>query len=400
MSANRLLPASAGAGLAVYALSATGVPQVAQAQAALEVQSRFPRWVAPGAVYEVRGRTVPEAAVQLWVEATRRARVLSVPRGGFRFRLRSPSSRGSYAVSVTSGAARVEAGTLHVRPLVLAAVGDVRFGNGVLYAIELRGARWRWRSVAGILRSADLAVANLEGAVSTRGAPWPGKKFTFRGPPYALRAARAYAGVDVLSLANNHTLDYGRAAFADTIANARRFRIATAGGGRDLTAARRPAILTAGNLRVAFLAYSDVRPLGFEAGGDRSGAAPAFPEYIGPDVRAARRGAEIVVVYFHWGIERARTPSGRQRRLARAAFGAGATVVLGAHPHVLQVMGRRPRGRFASWSLGNFVFAADSPGTERTGILRLRLGRRGVLRWGFRRATIHWVQPRLNEVSH
>jgi Bacterial capsule synthesis protein PGA_cap len=395
MDLARVLLATAATAVVGLALWTTGTPRVARAQATLEVRSTLPPWVAPGAAYPVRGRTNPNTAVELWEGSRRRARVVSGPEGGFRLRARAPDAPGAYGLRVVSGGASVSAGRLRVRPLVLAAVGDVTFGDGVLSAIELHGARWPWRSVAGILRSADIAVANLEGAVSTRGAPWPGKKYTFRGPPYALRAARTYAGVDGLSLANNHTLDYGRTAFADTIAHARRFRIATTGGGRNLAAARRPAILIAGNLRVAFLGYSDVRPLGFDAGAGVSGTAPAFPEYIHPDVRAARQRADIVVVYFHWGSELAGRPSDRQRSLARTAFDAGATVVLGAHPHVLQPRGRWAGGRFVAWSLGNFVFAANSPRTEATGILQLRLGRRRVLRWGFRPATIHWVQPRL-----
>ncbi|MGH3007749.1 MAG: CapA family protein, partial [Gaiellaceae bacterium] len=213
-------------------------------------------------------------------------------------------------------------------------------------------------------------------------------------PPYALRAAASFAGVDVVSLANNHSLDYGRTAFRDTIRHARRFGIAPMGGGADLRLARRPAILVRGNLRVAFLGFSDVRPLGFDAGASRPGATPAFPEYIRPDVRAARRRADVVVVYFHWGAERATTPSLRQRSFAQIALDAGAHVVLGSHPHVLQPIERK-RKRLVAWSLGNFVFPAHSPGTERTGILRLELGAHGVIGHGFRRARIHGVQPRL-----
>jgi poly-gamma-glutamate synthesis protein (capsule biosynthesis protein) len=137
-----------------------------------------------------------------------------------------------------------------------------------------------------------------------------------------------------------------------------------------------------------------VRPLGVDAGTDRPGATPAFPEYIRADVRAARRRADVVVAYFHWGVERATTPNARQRSLAQLALDAGAHVVLGAHPHVLQPI-ERTRRRLVAWSLGNFVFAAHSPGTERTGILRIRLGARGVIGRGFRRARIHGVQPRL-----
>ena len=106
----------------------------------------------------------------------------------------------------------------------------------------------------------------------------------------------------------------------------------------------------------------------------------------------------MVVVYFHWGIERAFNPTARQRSLAQVAFDAGAKVVLGAHPHVLQPIERPRLHRLVAWSLGNFVFGANSPATASTGILRIRLGHAGVLSHAFRRARIggtYRVQPRL-----
>jgi poly-gamma-glutamate capsule biosynthesis protein CapA/YwtB (metallophosphatase superfamily) len=394
VSRSRLLPPVALAALAVVAVWATGAPLDARAQEPIAVTAPLPSWVAPGAYVRIRGTTTPATPVALWIGTAKRARTVSGPAGGFRFRVRAPLARGRYPVAVVAAEARLALGRLRVRPLLLAAVGDVTFGNGVATAIAAYGARYPWLSVAPVLRSADLAVANLEGAVSKRGSPVPGKQYTFRGPPKALRAAARYAGIDVVSLANNHTLDYGRVAFLDTIRYARRFGVAPVGGGRDLRRARRPAILSRGNVRVAFLGFSDVRPLGFDAGPSTPGATPAFPEYIRADVRAARHRADVVVVYFHWGVERATVPNDRQRYFRRVAVEAGATVVLGAHPHVLQPIARSGR-RLVAWSLGNFVFAAHSPGTERTGILRIRLGARGVVRHGLRAARIHGVQPRL-----
>ena len=126
-------------------------------------------------------------------------------------------------------------------------------------------------------------------------------------------------------------------------------------------------------------AYSDVRPLGFDATPTHPGAAKADPAAIRVDVAAARRRADAVVVYFHWGNELEPTPNERQRSLAAVAFAAGATVVLGAHPHVLQPIERRGR-RLVAWSLGNFVFGAESHETTSTGVLLVGLERRGV-RW-------------------
>ena len=368
--------------------------EATRAQTAPTVISALPAWRAPGAPLSVRGTAAPGAAVELWLGATRRATVFAEPDGDFVFRIRAPSRPNRYSVAVASGGERTRAGSLRVRPVRLAAGGDVTLGDGVATAIRTHGRRWPWRSVAPVLREADVAVVNLETCVSTRGRPWPGKEFTFRGRPRWLRAAANFAGIDVGSLANNHSLDYGRLAFADTLAHAKRVGIRTIGGGATLAEARRPAILRRGGLRLAFLGFSDVRPPGFDAGPGRSGATPALRRYIRADVRAAARDADIVVVYFHWGIELDRTPSARQKLLARAALRAGATVVLGAHPHVLQPRDRRG-SRFVAWSLGNFVFAWNSPGTNRTGILRLGLGRTGVVSSRFLPARINWVQPRL-----
>jgi poly-gamma-glutamate capsule biosynthesis protein CapA/YwtB (metallophosphatase superfamily) len=365
------------------------------------VTSALPGWLAPGGRLVVRGTAMPTEIVRLYVGDIRRTSTVG-PGGRFVFRTRAPAAPGRYpvAVEVTRGSIlRIPLGSLRVRALRVAAVGDVNLGDRVARAIRTYGTRYPWLSVAPPLRGADIAVANLECAVSTRGSPLPGKQYTFRGSPSSLRAMARYAGIDVVTVANNHSLDYGRLAFADTLSYAHQYGMKTIGGGRNLDVARRPAIFRRGGLRVAFLGYSDIRPLGFDAGPTRSGTAPAFASYISGDVRRARgHGAAVVLVYFHWGIERTFTPTSQQRYLARVAFDAGATVVAGAHPHVLQPIDQPRRGRLVAWSLGNFVFGADTAATQRTGVLRLRLGRTGVLGDRLRRARIGGVlnvQPRL-----
>ncbi len=250
-----------------------------------------------------------------------------------------------------------------------------------------------WTSAAPLLRAADIAIANLECAISTRGTPEP-KEYTFRADPTSVRGL-AGAGVDVVSVANNHSLDFGVDAFLDTLRHLRRGGIEPVGGGRDLDSARRPVIRTVGGLRAAFLAYSDIRPSGFDATPSKPGAAPARAE-LAADVRRARRSADLVVVYFHWGTELAQTPDGRQRTFAAVALEAGAAVVLGAHPHVLQPLERRGR-RVVAWSLGNFVFAANSAGTTATGVLTLGLDARGVRWTELVPAKIDGVRPVLDE---
>lgn len=393
MPSKRLLALAAAAAVGLAALWAVGLPGSARAETPLEVKTRLPSWVAPGAFVTIRGRATPETRVTL-VLGERVRRTTAGPEGRFRFRVRAADRRGRYPVALRSSGTTLSLGSLRVRPLVLMAVGDVNLGDSVGAAIAANGPRYPWLSVARVLRSADIAVANLECAVSRRGAPWPGKQYTFRGRPSSLRVAGAFAGLDAVSVANNHSLDYGRIAFLDTLRHARRSGIAPFGGGRDSEAARRPAVLRAGNLRIALVGFSDVRPLGFDAGPSTAGTAPAFPEVVSAGVGAARTRADVVVAYFHWGVERSFTPTSRQRSLARTALAAGAKVVLGAHPHVLQPR-ERDGTRLVAWSLGNFVFAANSPDTERTGILRVRLGARGVLRSKLLPARISGVQPRL-----
>jgi poly-gamma-glutamate capsule biosynthesis protein CapA/YwtB (metallophosphatase superfamily) len=349
---------------------------------ALALTAPLPEWRAPGGRVVLRGRGAPGQRVTVRAGRHLLARTKAGPKGRFRVTARAPGRAGAYRLTLNGN----DAGKLRVRPLELAAVGDVN--------LAVRGAVDAWRDVAPVLRRADFAVANLECAVSTRGLAVAGKQYTFRGTPAALRALPR-AGLDAISVANNHSLDFGREAFLDTLGNARASGLAVVGGGRDLTEARRSALFSAGGLRIALLGYSDVRPLGFDASHGLAGTAPAFPELIDADVRAARGRADLVVVYFHWGVELATTQNARQRQLADVALAAGAAVVLGAHPHVLQPVERPDRFRLVAWSLGNFIFAANSPGTTSTGILLVHLALDGVRGARLVRARIEGARPSL-----
>ena len=191
--------------------------------------------------------------------------------------------------------------------------------------------------VRDFLSQADLVVLNLECCISQRGRPWeaPGKPFFFRAPPRAVELL-ALLGIDCVTLANNHALDYGFDALADTLEHLAAAGIAAVGAGPDLERARRPVVLAAGGLRVAVVGVTD-HPPDFAAGPDRPGVAFAdlgrqVPDWLLETVRAA--DAEVRLVTPHWGPNLTRAPVGHVRRAAAALEGAGATLVAGHSAHV------------------------------------------------------------------
>ena len=371
--------ALAAGGVAVALAPVLAPDHAAAAKAApapLRLETPLPEWLAPGARLRLAGWAGSGERVQLRANGLSLATATAGPLGRFALRVRVPARAARYQLALRTPTRRTPLPPLVVRPVVLAAGGDVNLGDRIGAAIASGGPHAPWAHVAPLLQAADLAVVNLECAVSDRGHPVAGKEYVFRGPPGALAGA-ARAGVDAVSVANNHSLDFGADAFLDTLARARRAGIEPVGGGADLAAARRPVVFGRGGLGIALLGYSDVRPLGFDAAPGKPGAARADTGWIAEDVTRARARADIVVVYFHWGAELARSPDARQRTFADAALRAGATLVLGAHPHVLQPLERRGR-TLVAWSLGNFVFGAASPGTTETGVLLVRLGAAGV----------------------
>jgi Bacterial capsule synthesis protein PGA_cap len=360
------------------------------------------RVVAPGGWIALAGSDAPAAADVLletradngaWRTAGRSStdhegrfrvegRVLARP-GRMDLRARIPGVGASAPLPVT------------VRPLRLASVGDINLGDAPGAAIAANGPRYPWTSVGRRLRGADIAFGNLECAISTRGEPFP-KKFTFRGTPQALRGLRRSTGMDVLNLANNHVGDYGRTAMLDTVRGVEGLGMRAVGAGSNLRRALAPQVVERLGLRVAFVGFSEIAPIEFAATDETPGTAWATPEAVGATVRAARRWADVVVATFHWGIEKSPYESAAQQTLAQTAAAAGAHLVIGAHPHVLQPI-RRAGSAVVAYSLGNFVFGASSSDTAATGILEAGLTAEGVASARWRRARIVSGRPVLDE---
>jgi poly-gamma-glutamate synthesis protein (capsule biosynthesis protein) len=239
------------------------------------------------------------------------------------------------------------------------AVGDIMLGRSLGNSLAAGGEPVFDEAVTALLDGADVAVGNLESPVSNRGVP-QAKSYTFRAPPEAA-AVLAAAGFDVVGLANNHTLDYGTEALADTSGLLAGAGVLAPGGGRDLSHALEPAVLERAGLRLAFVSLVDAPPEGsfsretWEATHERAGVAWADAESVERAVRAARESADVVVALLHFGAEFSATPTPRQRELAHTAIDAGAALVLGTHPHVVQEVEPYGGGLIA-YSLGNFAF--------------------------------------------
>jgi len=266
-------------------------------------------------------------------------------------------------------------------PVTLAFGGDVHF-EGAIGVRLARDPATTLGPVANLLRRADLAVVNLETAITDRGTP-AGKEFTFRAPASALNALKA-AGVDIATMANNHGEDFGVVGLRDSLAAAEAANFPVAGIGRDAKEAFRAHRFTVKGQRIAVIGATQVLDASlataWSAGDGKPGLASAYDEKrLLAAVRAARASADTVVVDLHWGRELVNCPIDRQRALAPKLVAAGADVVVGSHAHLL-LGGGFLRGAYVHYGLGNFVFYSRGGVTAQTGVLLLTMRGRAVTR--------------------
>ena len=280
--------------------------------------------------------------------------------------------------------------------ITLVAVGDVQLGRGVGSLIERHGPDYPFEHVRDIIQEADLAVFNLECALSENSAPIQ-KRFSFKADPIAADGL-ARAGFDIAILANNHSVDCGRWALPETIDVLESRGIASVGGDIDMSAAADPLVVERNGLRLAFLARTFILPDGVIYREDVPTVAVYDPDRIEEEIGAARRRADLVVVSLHWGVEYARQPQESQRRIARRLIDAGADLVIGHHTHTPQPVERYKNGLIA-YSLGNFVFDSHAEGGRRGTVLRCTITKSGVVGYQEIPVEIERGQPLLPPIA-
>lgn len=275
-------------------------------------------------------------------------------------------------------------------PVTLAFGGDVHFEGNLRSRLADPGTALS--SIAPLLAPADIAMVNLETAVTERGTPQT-KAYNFRAPATAFAALRS-AGIDVTTMANNHGIDFGSVGLSDSLAARAGAGIPVLGIGADATDAYRPWRTTVRGQRIAVFAATDVLDdwlitawTATETQGGLASAKGAAQERLVGAIRAGRGSADTVVVYLHWGAEGQFCPTPRQRELADALVAAGADIVVGSHAHRVQGAGRLGSA-FVAYGLGNFVFYNESGESGRTGVLRITATGRRIDGW-------EWVPARI-----
>lgn len=269
-------------------------------------------------------------------------------------------------------------GTAQAEPLRLVFAGDVMLVDGPGKTIAAGGDPLA--PFAAILAAADYRIGNIECAIAVGGQPMESKIFSFRADPAVTRVLKGR--FDALAVANNHSGDFGKQAFLQTLDVLDAADIRHFGGGRNLAAAHAPLWIAKNGLRIAVLGYNEFKPRVFEAGADAPGIAWSEDSEVVADIRAARAaGADLVIPFMHWGWERETVPTERQRTLAHLMIDAGAALVVGGHPHVTQGA-ELYQGKPIVYSLGNFVFDGfELPEAKRGWLLRLTLDKQGVVAW-------------------
>jgi hypothetical protein len=269
-----------------------------------------------------------------------------------------------------------------LRPIVLSFAGDINFNEGsypmARYDREKKGILGGFSAdLVEEMNAADIMMLNNEFSYSTRGAKTPGKDYTFRANPKRIDILKEM-GVDIVSLANNHALDYGPDALADTFVTLDNAGIDYIGAGDNLDRAKAPIYYTIGGKKLAYVAASRVvYAMDWYASDNKLGMIGTYdPALILESIKEADANSDYVIIFLHWGVERKSYPESYQKKLAKMYIDAGADIVVGCHPHVLQGF-EFYKGKPIAYSLGNYWFNNSS---QNTGLFKVTIDTDGSIR--------------------
>jgi poly-gamma-glutamate synthesis protein (capsule biosynthesis protein) len=284
------------------------------------------------------------------------------------------------------------------QPVTFAFGGDVHFEGGLRSKLDADPAGM-FGPIAPELTAADISMVNLETAITERGSP-VAKEFTFRAPARALEALRV-AGVDVVTMANNHGVDYGPVGLQDSLAAKAATPVGIVGIGANATEAYAPWKTVVRGQRISVIGASDVIDdnvvtawTATDTQGGIASAKGANQARLLDAVRAARADSDTVVVDLHWGAEGLQCPTPRQEELAGALIEAGADIVVGSHAHRVMSAGRLGTG-FVDYGLGNFAFYNESGLSGVTGVLVVTATGREIDAYAWKPARIQNNIPHL-----
>ena len=252
-------------------------------------------------------------------------------------------------------------------------VGDILLDRGVKEKIEENGYAYPFKQIKNEIRKADIAFGNLECPITISGVPaLKESRILFKADPENAASLKD-AGFDILNLANNHTMDYGREGMENTKEALKQVGILTLGAGENRNSARKPVYMEQSGVTIGFLGFSVFPTEGYFYFDDRMDISQLVIEDLSDEVRNAKAACDFLIVSFHWGREFDCYPTTSQKEAAHLAIDSGADVVVGHHPHVLQGI-ETYKGKPVFYSLGNFVFDRQQPlETDKTILLRLNL---------------------------
>ncbi len=266
--------------------------------------------------------------------------------------------------------------------VTISLAGDVLLGSWIGKHMETHGVDYPWESVSKVFLDSDLSLVNLECSVGTVGEAQD-KEFTYRANPKALQGL-VNAGIKGVSIGNNHTLDFGRECFVQTLDNLEKHNIKYTGGGRDINAAFEPAIWEINGIKIGFLGFSRVTPhVDWYATEKRAGTVNGYDGNSKNMIKAVQQAKEkenvdFLIVSFHWGIQLADYPRDNDVAIAKELIDNGADCIMGHHPHVLQGI-EFYKDRPIVYSLGNFIFGSKNERTSQTMIFNMEINKDGII---------------------